>query len=416
MISLFLQSVYCRKVTGRYTESKLWDTLEENLLIVDCVFSNLGGTTAYSPVWIDGGLGNKIEVLKTMFLECSAQTNGPFAFEGEFYLKMDKVLDARNYAGSGNNGVMGRISTSGEYNITMSSFIDNTGGARNIRLENTPRFFENLNVSGNYASSLGHGYAYGNFLLDHAKTSPVVTWCNFEECRSSCGILYIASNTGQTVVQHCNFVKNQVDGYGAIGVQHSKPVTIKDTIFYGNRYKKSPVVYALNTVAQVSGCYLDVNDFEGVSSIENNMVTSKKPYEMTLFATERVKAAVPYTPETSTNNNGNNNGNSGNNNGNTGNNNGNHQSSGEGEANASTQSDGTPANQTEGFFMKKAGSLRVWMIFVIVGCVLIVFIICVVIYRKKHHHHHHHHHHHKGDGDDEDEEEENAEAEEAPQP
>ncbi|EAY22934.1 hypothetical protein TVAG_076810 [Trichomonas vaginalis G3] len=106
MISLFIQSVYSKTVTGKYSESKLWDTLKENLLIVDCVFANLGGWSAYAPVWIDGGLGNKIEVITTMFVECSAQTNGPFAFEGKFFLKFDKVADARNKPGSGGVGVI----------------------------------------------------------------------------------------------------------------------------------------------------------------------------------------------------------------------------------------------------------------------------------------------------------------------
>ena len=70
MISLFIQSVYSKTVTGKYSESKLWDTLKENLLIVDCVFANLGEWSAYAPVWIDGGLGNKIELNTQLIYMC----------------------------------------------------------------------------------------------------------------------------------------------------------------------------------------------------------------------------------------------------------------------------------------------------------------------------------------------------------
>ena len=151
----------------------------------------------------------------------------------------------------------------------------------------------------------------------------------------------------------------------------------------------------------------------GKVSIQKYMITSKKPYEMILYATEKIKAIVAYNPDGNTNSNGNNNGNTGS----TGNNDGNHAST----ENVTAQTDGQPTNQTEGFFMKKVGPLRVWMVFVIVGCLLVVFIVCFVLYKKKHNHHHHHHHHKGEDDDDEEEddedgEEENAEVEEAPQP
>lgn len=217
MILLLSAIAYCETITGSQT-TQLTRKVSESIIIKDAIFNEIGNWATFTSAisFSQGSTSTSVELTHTMFIKCAASNGGSFTFDGSYPLKIEKIGVESGYKGSGQNAVIGRILTSGGYNINMSSFVKNTGGSRNLQLRSTPETLTALNVSGNSADLGLATYAYGNMIIDQASTTTRLTYSNFEADESSCGVLYYYSASGSNTVQHCNFVRNVVTNYGLI--------------------------------------------------------------------------------------------------------------------------------------------------------------------------------------------------------
>lgn len=295
----FIALAKARTIVGEQTEVQTV-SLEGDLRIEDCFFHD-------TPIEVSGGAAaNTIEIVTTMFQNTFASYGATFKLESSANVLIQKTatLKTQSYLSNfkyGQRGACGVIWYANNANIELSSFVEGTKGSSNLEIfSNT--VVDHINSS-KCAADLGlRQYAFGNVDIETCKETATVKFSTFYRDSSSCGILYFKDVECAPQVISCNFLENDLTGYGLISAQECKGATKIDTcVFKDNNYHGHEIFYGYNgwfsknpTQIEVANCYVDNTKTNKYVVAKQWIEAPTDPIKMELYATGEVEAA--YTP------------------------------------------------------------------------------------------------------------------------